>query len=769
MKLLVVSKYAVSKKYRPILGLSADIDVTYFGVGRDSTGEELATPKLMRAHFLAEGPHGYDAILALGNEGLHAVTGHSGIMKYRGRDLAASDGTRCVASISPAAIERTPSLQAMLASDIASLLQTETPEGVEPPSIWYVDSLAGMSALCGALGDAQAVAFDVETKSFDEFEPDAFIVCIAYTIKSRNGTKTCWSVPLCHPEASTDDLQYGGDWQATLQMIAAHVRNVPVRIGHNVKFDCRWLAEFKAPIPGNFDTMLAAHMLDENRPKSLKMLARMLLGAPEWDIHIDDSQKALPWYEQLPLRDILKYCAVDTWHTMGLYERFVVELEQDARVSVLFHKLMMPASQSLVHIERNRIYVDRERLEGRTVDVSEQIEALEVQLQSFLPETLPHKVNWNPSNFLKWLLFDHLALPRIKYTDKGALSVDESVMQELVDQGHEIAALLMKRATLYKLRSTYFQPYLEQISDDSRLGTTFKLAGTVTGRMASGKADDEKVRSTRGIRGINAQNVPRNKLVRGLFSAPPGWKRVDADYSQLELRLAAEVAQERNMLRMYQQGRDLHMEMAMRMTGKVQADVTYEERSGAKPVNFGFLYAMGWERFIIQSKADYGITFTEAEAQTARKVFFQAYPDLHAYHQRQRKLAQKYKRVQTPLGRIRHLPDIDSPNQGVMAEAERQAINSPIQGMGSDLCLLSICLLHRKFIRAKMRTVITNNVHDSIGFEIPDEELDEALPMIKYTMENPPLKQLFGYEMQVPLVADLSVGTHWGEQEEITL
>ncbi len=769
MKLLVVSRYAVSKKYRPMLGLPADVDVTYFGVGRDETGEELTTPKLMRAHFLAEGPHGYDAILALGNEGLHAVTGHSGIMTYRGRDLDTADGTRCVASISPAAIERTPSLKAMLASDIASLLQTAIPAGVVPVSIRYVQTEEDLSALRITLAHSEAVAFDLETTGFDEFAHEAFIVSIALTVILTSGETECWAVPLGHPAADLSWYPDNGGWQALLQELSERMCKVPVRVGHNAKFDCRWLVGFGAPVPCNFDTMLAAHMLDENRPKSLKMLARMLLGAPEWDIQIDDGKNAPPWYEQHQLPDILRYNALDTWHTMRLYQLFGTQMEQDPRVSVLFHKLMMPASQSLVHIERNKIYVDTARLHVNNARALSSILACEEALARFVPEDCPHKVNWNPSNFLKWLLFEHMGYPVIKYTAKGAVSVDESVMQELVDQGHELPKILMERTTWEKLRSTYFTPYLEQIGSDSRLGTTFKLAGTVTGRMASGKPDADKIRGTRGIRGINAQNVPRNKLVRGLFSAPPGWKRVDADYSQLELRLAAEVAQERNMLRMYQQGRDLHMEMAMRMTGKVQADVTYEERSSAKPVNFGFLYAMGWERFIIQSKADYGITFTEVEAQTARKVFFQAYPDLRLYHQRQRKLAQKYKRVQTPLGRIRHLPDIDSPNQGVMAEAERQAINSPIQGMGSDLCLLSICLLHRKFSRAKMRTIITNNVHDSIGFEIPDEELDEALPMIKHTMEHLPLEQLFGYEMQVPLVADLSVGTHWGEQKEITL
>lgn len=223
------------------------------------------------------------------------------------------------------------------------------------------------------------------------------------------------------------------------------------------------------------------------------------------------------------------------------------------------------------------------------------------------------------------------------------------------------------------------------------------------------------------------------------------------------------------MMSLYARGGDIHTAMAMRMTGKPADQITYEERTAAKANNFGFLYGMGADKFVLQAKHDYGVIVTPDEAQAFRAAFFAQYPDIRPWHSKQRKLAHTYKRVQTPLGRIRHLPDIDSPSQGVMAEAERMAINAPVQGYGSDLCLLSINLIHRKFLKAGMRSVITSNVHDAINFEIPEEELSEALPMIKYTMENPPLHQLFGVHLSVPLVADISVGTHWGEQKEVNV
>lgn len=774
MKLLVVSKYPVSKKFRPLLDFPEDTEVTYIGLSRDETGEEIINAKGMKSYFswwLDESLEDFDAILALGNEGLVVTTGHSGIMKYRGRDFTYGD-IPVMASISPAAIDRTPSLGALLRADIDAMFRRvsgETVEGVEPDRIRIVGTTEVLGILYGHLDNAKAVAFDLETSGYDETQAGALIVSIALTIEDELGELTCWAVPLCHEDSPWEF------WVNILRTLATHMRKVPVRIGHNAKFDCRWLVQFGAAVPCNFDTMLAAHMLDENRAKGLKPLARMLLGAPEWDIAIKPGTKAEilagrgEWYQRISLADILHYNGLDTWHTFKLYQLFVTQLQKDSRVMALFQKLMMPASQSFVHIERNGAYVDYQRLKAGAELVKMSLDTVEDQLLLFVPPDPPYPVNWNRSKFLLWLLFEHLGLPVLSRTPTGGIQVNEETMQHLADQGHEIAKTLLGRVAWQKLHIAFFTPYLELLTSESRLHTTFKLTGTATGRSSSGKADEEKVTGSRDIRGVNLQQVPRMTLCRSIFSAPPGWKRVDADYSQLELRLAAEVAEERHMLSLYALGEDIHTTMAMRMTGKTADKVTKEERTKAKAVNFGFLYGMGPDKFITTSYKDYGVVVTPDEAESFYKAFFQQYPDLRAWHTRQKRLVHKYKRVQTPLGRVRHLPDIDSPDIKVVHAAERQAINSPIQGFGADLTLLSTVVLHRRFLKAGMRTAIVGNVHDAISFEIPDEELSEALPMIKAVMENPPTHQLFGYRMRVPLVADLSVGTHWGEQKEVNV
>jgi DNA polymerase-1 len=252
-------------------------------------------------------------------------------------------------------------------------------------------------------------------------------------------------------------------------------------------------------------------------------------------------------------------------------------------------------------------------------------------------------------------------------------------------------------------------------------------------------------------------------MVRSVFGAPEGWKFIQADYSQVELRIAAFLAQEPTMLQIYQLGLDIHTTMAQRMTGKSVEQLTKEERKRAKPVNFGFLYGMGWRRFIQTAWDSYGLVFTEEEAQAARNAFFAEFPKLTPWHAQQRRLVQKNGRVQSPLGRIRHLPDIYSPDRILQQEAQRQAINSPVQSFASDLTILSLTILG-PMLRKEFQTRPLGTVHDAILFEGPEDELTSVTALIKDTMENLPLEEMFNIHLNVPIVADISVGNRWGDE-----
>ena len=769
MRIAVLSRYVPRGSSRRRLEgmLGDDVNVTWMSALHNDDEPTRGVLKQARLDFAVALPD-VDAILALGNEALYVTTGHSGIMKWRGKETAI-EGIPVMPSITPAAVDRNPSQAALLAADIAACKRMVTGEKVEGSTPDVIRTAGNKRTLREALDhikDSAVFSFDLETSSFDELAEGSFIVSMAWTIerKGAGGGVECWTVPLCHPAS-----RWKPQWQRVVQLIADAARGVRTRVAHNAKFDCRWLTQFGANIPCNFDTMLASHLLDENRAKGLKPLARVLLNAPEWDINIKGGKNSKPWYLQHPLRDTLKYNALDTWHTYRLYRMFQPQLADDARLYALFTKLMMPASQSLVHIERRGVYVDRRDLALGAEHVKLELARIEHELMKFVPHDPPFHVNWNPSNFLRWLLFDHLGLPVMKLGKSGAPSTAEDVMTHLEAQGHAIAALLVERVKWNKFQSSFFNPYQELITADSRLHTTFKLAGTVTGRLSSGKADADKVTgaSASKLRGVNLQQVPRDSLVRGLFGAAPGWTFIEADYSQVELRIAAEVSQEPTMLRLYAQGEDIHTATAMRMTGKPKDEVSAHERKMAKAVNFGFLYGMGAAKFIETAWNNYGLEVSMDEAELFRKAFFDQFPMLIRWHQRQRRLAHQFKRVQSPLGRIRHLPDVDSEDRGVRGGAERQAINSPVQAMASDLCLMSLVILDRKFRRMGLQAAPIGTVHDAINFEAPDDELEIVLPMIKRTMESLPTGDLFGYNIRVPIVADVAIGSRWGHKTEV--
>lgn len=717
-------------------------------------------------------------VLSMGNEALTATTGHSGIMKWRGKMLPSKVGVNVLATIAPAAVSRNPSQKLNLQADIKYFYNACNDialDGDEPTHYVCVDTKAKLQEFCDYLRhNTEVAAFDLETSGFDEKAPEAFVVSIAVTTKNAYGDnaivaqqtiqgdeRTCFVVPL-HHRASVWRMS----WEPVLRKIVSALREVPVRVAHNAKFDCRWLAEFSEGCPVNFDTMMAAHLLNENRSKSLKSLARILLGAGEWDIQISH-RKDVPWYNTIPLKAILRYNGLDTWHTMRLFELFQKQLEEQPRLLQIFTKLIMPASQSLVHIERRGVFLDTEALEAAKVTVDGTLLSIETALLQWVPAETPLPINFGPSNFLRWWLYDHLGLPILKEGKTGP-SVAETVLSHLKNE-HPAVPLLLERVKWSKFRSSFINPYGNLVTPDSRIHTTFKLSGTVTGRLSSGKADADKVTGSRAstMRGVNLQQVPRDKLIRSLFGAAPGYTFIEADYSQVELRIAAFIAHEPTMLMLYASGQDIHMTMAMRMTSKPASEVTPEERKKAKAVNFGFLYGMGWRKFIETAWNNYGLVVSEQEAQAFRRAFFDQFPALIRWHARQRRLAHTYKRVESPLGRVRHLPDVDSPDDGVVAEAERQAINSPVQAMASDLCLLSMVLLDREFRRRGLRAAPIGTVHDAINFEVPDEELGVVIPLIREIMENPPLEKLFGISLTVPIVADIKAGARWGTGEEL--
>lgn len=741
----------------------------------------------LRAEFAHQD---FDYVLCLGAEAWFAASGWADITKNRGKLFNVQEGSGVIfPTISPSAVNRNPGLRGGFIADLVYFGRLIRGEGDQPDHhdnaghVTTVRSLDDLRAMLRRVKHAWAASYDIETTGAAEYESAARVVSIAVTVTDGPDMSTAhtYEVPLFHPGS-----WFRSQWEAVLRHITRALMKCPRRVAHNAKYDTKWMQHFTKleDFLPTFDTIVAAALLDENRPKGLKPLSQMLLGAEPWGIDTKDLLND-------PIEMILTYNGLDTWHTLRLYFVLKQHLIEQPRLARFFKNLTMPLVRELCYVERRGVFVDQDELKTSWNVTKANLAEIHDQLEEFVPETHPFQVfdkrtgdlkregiNWNASNFARWFLYEYLELPVLKRGKPkddgrpGDPSMDESTLSYLAEMtdiqpGQQVVKLLADRVKWNKFDTSFFSPWSEQIDANSRMHSVFKPWGTVTGRMSSGKEDAEKITASKKIRGVNLQQVPRGDLTRGIFGAPPGSFFVEFDYSQVELRVAAELAQEATMLHLYHTGQDIHMTMAMTMTGKPAHLVTKEERKKAKAVNFGFLYGMGWRKFIQTAWDNYGVKVTEEEAVAFRRAFFAQFPGLIPWHNKQRSLAHKYGRVETPMGRVRHLPDIYSPDHGVQSEAERQAINSPVQGFASDMCALSMVLLAREFRREGLEAYPIGTVHDAVNWEISSRDLAHALPRIKHTMENLPLEKLFGCGISVPIVADCKVGTRWGQAKEV--
>jgi uracil-DNA glycosylase family 4 len=677
-----------------------------------------------------------DFILALGNSALYALTRRTGITRARA-DLTTVAGRKIFPVFHPAYILRQPQHRGDLDADFARFGQIIRGEDKAPKTkVRVVKTLGQLRGVCRILETQPEIAYDIETNELQEWREDSAIVSIAITTVPGESI----FVPLWHRESPWKD-----DWQEVLRILKPIFERSDAKyIAHNGKFDARWLAQFGIYVLQTFDTMLSAHMLNENRPKELKSLAQTLLGVPPWAEHKRNLQNMVMWRLAL-------YNGRDTDYTFQLRDQFREEIRkpEERRSARVFVKLMMPASNALTRVERRGMWLDQERWEVRYAEALRIREGYREAMLKHVPKSKRRTINFNSHPQVAQWFFRDLELPILERTERGAPSTKESVLLQLAKR-HAAPRAMLEYRRVEKWITTYFRPYGENHDKHSRIHTSYRLFGTVTGRLSSS--------------GPNLQQVPRDKFVRSLLGAPRHWSFVEADYSQIELRIAAWLANESVMRRAFHTGADLHLQTAAATTGKFPGEITSEERKKAKAVNFGFLYGMGHRRFVDYALDNYDVEVTEEEAYATRERFFQAYPGLRPWHDRQRRLVQRYGFVSSPFGRMRRLPTVWSEDRGLRAEAERQAINSPVQSCASDFMLLSLIRLE-DLLRPRVAFIV-GTIHDAIGFQILNSEVDEYIPLIKRIMEDTKVaERKFGVRPSVPIEVEVKVGQHWGEGE----
>lgn len=679
-------------------------------------------------------------VLLLGNAALQALTGKTGIMSKHGV-VQKIGGRTYLPTVHPAAVLRNPGHEGLFRADLLSFVRMVNGLDRRPETkTSLVKSAKGLAKLCQMLTTVETpISFDVETGTkemvrdeggLEPWAPDGVIHTVAFSWEPG----TSYVVALEHP-AIQWDIPIDRVYEAL--NVALEGKRM---VGHNIKFDLQWMRAKGVNLYGHFDTKLAAHLLDENRPSGLKPLARAYLGADEYEAGIGFSGGVTE------LTRLAIYNGKDSDYTLRLYHQFREELKRQPKLLRLFVKLVMPACRAFTEFEMNGFPVDVARLRERHIEIKAKIKELEAEMMAFVPEEKRGIANFGSPVFMGWFLFDHLKLPVILYTPKGARSTAESVLLQLRKK-HRAVDLLMEMRKWKKYESTYTRNWLTRvgIARKPRLYTSYNLSGTVTGRLSS-----------------NMQQVPRDLYIRSILGTRPGWKFLEADFSQIELRIAAMFSRDPALTKTFREGGDPHAQTAAKILGIPQGQVTKDQRKMAKAVNFGFLYGMWWKKFGRYADEKYDVQVSDEEAKAYREAFFRQYSGLEPWHNRQRRLVNANQQVHSPTGRIRHLPTILSVDSDVQQEAERQAINSPVQGFASDLTILAMSRLHAKLDRKRAR--IIGNVHDSIILEAREEVAEEIAQQVKHTMEHLPLKKLFGFTPTVPIEVEVSIGQHWGEK-----
>ena len=589
----------------------------------------------------------------------------------------------------------------------------------------FIDTPKAQKILVKNLMAQKSVCFDTETTSLNELEAE--LVGMSFSYKKG----LAYYIPLS--EKREEVLE-------TLEIFKSFFEKEDVlKIAHNLKFDLKVLHQYGVETKGTlFDTMIAHYLLNPDGRHGMDYLSEMYLDYKPVSIEtlIGKKGKNQGTFRDVDILEATEYAAEDADITFQLYELFAPQLKKE-NLEDLFYKIEMPLMKVLAKMELAGISLDENWLKQESKDLENDLRNLEKEIFELSGE----EFNMNSPKQLGEILFEKMKLdPKAKKTKTGQYATSEDVLQKLASK-HEIIKHILEYRTYQKLKSTYVDALPSQIDKiDNRVHTNFSQTTAATGRLASVNP--------------NLQNIPirtlRGQQIRGAFVSGEGKKIISADYSQIELRLIAEISGEENMIKAFQNGEDIHASTAAKLFGIPLEEVTKTQRSQAKTVNFGIIYGQG--AFALAEQT--GLTRTEAKQLI--DSYYETYPKLKIWMAEQVQKARELGYVETLFNRKRHLKDINSANFVVKAHAERNAVNAPIQGSAADIIKIAMINIDKVFEKEKLKTKMLLQVHDELVFEAPIEEVEVATYLIKTEMES-------AVETKVPLLVEVGVGKNWLE------
>lgn len=570
------------------------------------------------------------------------------------------------------------------------------------------------------------VCFDTETTSLNELEAE--LVGMAFSWEKHKGYYVLF------PESK--ELT-----QEILEIFRPFFENSSItKIGQNLKYDIKVLAKYNIQVLGNlFDTMIAHYLLNPDAKHNMDILSENYLHYSPISIEtlIGKKGKGQLSMRQVPPQEQKEYAVEDTDVTLQLKNIFEQQL-QKYNAEKLFSQIESPLVQVLADMELEGIRIDVPFLKSLSNDIEKDI----FSLQQAVYEQAGEIFNLSSPKQLGDILFEKLKLiSKPKKTKTGQYATSEEILSELAPK-HKIVANVLEYRQLQKLQSTYIDALPKEVnSTTGRVHTTYMQAVTATGRLSSNNPNLQNIpiRTERGQQ-IRKAFVPRNE----------DYTLLSADYSQIELRVIAALSGEKNMIEAFLQNQDIHRSTAAKVFNVDIQSVTREQRSHAKTVNFGIIY--GVSAFGLSNQTE----LSRSESKELIDTYYQTYPQLKVFIDKQIHFARENGYVETILGRRRYLPDINSRNQVVRGAAERNAVNAPIQGSAADIIKIAMINIYNLLKDNKLKTKMLLQVHDELIFDVPKNELDFVKPLIKKTMEA-------AYQFAVPLVVDLGVGKNWLE------
>ena len=589
----------------------------------------------------------------------------------------------------------------------------------------HIDSPLSRKLLLKKLMQQTSVCFDTETTGLKALEVE--LIGIAFSWEKGKGYYVSF------PENQEET-------KAILEEFRPFFESDKEKVGHNLKYDIKVLSNYNMSIKGKlFDTMIAHYLINPDMRHNMDVLAETYLNYQPVSITelIGKKGKNQLSMRVVPIKDQTEYAVEDADITYQLKEHFTSELA-GGNVTELFNNVELPLVSVLTAMEIEGINIDTDFLKELSVALSDDI----LRLEKSIYEQAGEEFNIASPKQLGVILFEKLELvKKPKKTKSGQYSTAEDVLSYLA-KDHQIIRDVLEFRQYKKLQSTYVDALPNEINPKTnRIHTVYAQAVAATGRLSSNNPNLQNIpiRTERG-REVRKAFVPRDE----------NYVLLAADYSQIELRIIAALSEEETMMNAFKNGEDIHASTAARVFNVPLEEVTREQRSNAKTVNFGIIY--GVSAFGLSNQTN----LSRSEAKELIDTYYETYPKLKAYMTAQVDFAREHGYVETVLHRRRYLKDINSRNGMVRSGAERNAVNAPIQGSAADIIKLAMINIYKRFEAEGFKSKMLLQVHDELVFDAHKDELETIKPIIKHEMEN-------AFTMSVPLDVEIGLGDNWLE------